>query len=369
MVTPPRLVSAILILFGLTLAGCTSDSLKLGGSSQITCDSDFSYLLPADWKIIGHNALEPDNKSELVCVVFYHFDSGEGKSLQPVGGVVVRQDRNRPHDLHVYPLSLPGGMYLGEHKVSARPAAVLSGIQPSGVITSVIAEDKTPEGIIVEISIFGWHEEDKSEESVYESLGWFVGDGGVTVESDKVTVLKRRLETRSQLADRLIYKPRDNKSYYQEKSTKLVPPFTVEWVTLTMPEDPATSEYPEKVVLAFYENLTDTNKLEKMMASDTLDRFKKHDSTFGCLNSVQPANVLITDVQYIQSSAVPSHTENNQVIITETVTVTGMCLTIVNGNISAKDVTKLVWSVRWEKQDDTQNEKDRWVLLKPSIKP
>ncbi len=369
MITPPRLVSAILILFGLAMAGCTSDVFGSGGSASITCDSDFSSLLPPDWKIIGHTALEPDNQSQLVCVVFFRFDVPKGGWPKvPVGGVVVRQDRNRPHDLHTYPLSLPGGTYLGEHNVSAREAAVLSGITVTEAITQVIVEDKTAEGIIVEASIFGWREAGKSEGSGYNLLGTFLGDGGVTVEPDKVTVLVRHAETRSQLADRRIYRPHDQ-SYFQKDGFKLVPPFTVGWVTLSMPEDPATSEYPEKVVLAFYENLTDTTKLGKIMAPEVLNQFKRRDQVFGCLNGAQPANVVITDVQYIQASPVPSHTENSNVVITETITVTGKCLTIVNDKIFGTEVTKLVWQVKWEKDDPERNELDRWVLLKPSIKP
>ena len=253
-------------------------------------------------------------------------------------------------------------MYLGEHNVSVREAEVLSGAKGP----EVVIEDKTPEGIIVEASIFGWHEADKSEESGYDFLGTFLGDGGVMVEPDIVTVLVRRAKTRSQLADRQIYRPRDNKSYFQDG--KLVPLEPMGLTSLSMPEDPAISEYSEKVVLAFYESITDTNKLKGMMAPEAWKAFEGRDGTaFGCLVDAQRSGVLVMNMDPIPALAVPPHTENNNVVITATITATSTCIITFGGSSSRKDVT-LVWQVKWQKDDPERKELDRWVLLKPSIK-
>jgi hypothetical protein len=361
MIPPNRLVVAMLILMGLVLVvvGC---DIGLSGPNSITCNSDFSPLLPPDWKIVSQSKLENENSTELRCVAFYRFDvprNGWGKVA--VGGTVFRVDRNRPNDIHAYPLSLPDGHYLGENQVSARPLDVLSDLEGK----EVVIEDKLGD-LVVEASIFSEQDIENSEDNPYKSRGWFIGDGGVKVELDKVTTWTRRLGTRSQLADRRTYTPRENQTYYQKGSAKLVDPGTPVLVSLSMPEDPATSEYPEKVVLAFYESLTDTDKLRGLMTTAAFTTFVKTDPIYGCLNSSLPANVLVKDIGYVQASPVPSHTENSNVIITATVTATSTCL--INGRSSGRDLP-LTWLVVWKKYDDKGNDWDRWMLLKPTVKP
>jgi hypothetical protein len=239
----------------------------------------------------------------------------------------------------------------------------------SGQVAKELREQKEPRelivedrigSLIVEASIFSWSEEDKSEESQYESLGWFKGDGGVTIDLNRVTVRVRQRNTRSQLADRFVYKARDNKTYYQENSTKLVLPDMTDWVSLSMPEDPATSEYPEKVVLAFYQNITDANKLKGLMTSDAYEALQKSDAVFDCLS--QRTGALVKNMDYSQALSVPTHTENSNISITVTVSATSTCL--VNDRPSGKEL-KLTWQVRWDKYDDKGNDKDTWILLKP----
>jgi hypothetical protein len=258
---------------------------------------------------------------------------------------------------------------LGIHKLTPRTEDVLSG-SPG---PELIIEDKNEYGVAVEASIFNWEEAGNSEASAYKSRGWFVGDGGVKVELDMVTVLVLRLGTRSQLADRKVYRPRllDKKSYYpkakgdqKEDTNRLVDPETIDLVSLDMPADPAAAEYPEKLLLEFYASLplTDSNKLKGWMVTDTLKLFSQNTGLFGCLVSPQLSKVYVQDIDTRQSQGIPPHLENENKVITDTITVTAQCRLNVNGKPADKK-SEITWPVRWEK--DT----GRWVLLKPTAKP
>jgi hypothetical protein len=365
MVTPPRLVSAILLAISLLLIGCEPDPVggaesvsstpvsgsdSASGSGLELCNLGIiAKLLPKDWAVVDKIPLDSQ------CVVSYHFDVPTGGSkIAPVGGLVYRRDHNRPMDIRAYPLNLPGGPpYLGEHRVGAWIADVLSEVEGS----ELVIEDTNEDDIIVEASIFSWRLADKPAESVYESRGWFLGDGGVTVGKDKVTVLVRRPGTRSQLADRKVLRPRDKKSYYKKDSAALVDPETVDLVSLVVPADPATSEYPEKPVLAFYENLplTDTNKISSLIGPETsVPWLARNSAALGCLTDPQ-FKVFVQDLDTRQAPAVPLHTDSGKSVITDTVTVTALCM--LNGNGTVKRTSVISWLVRWEEATD------RWQLI------
>jgi len=373
MVTSQRLTVAIWILVGLALAGCeqvTASGASPGPeSSPNVCSGDLSRLMLKGWRYIDKTEMDTDGQDGSQCVVFYHFDlPRDGRKTVPVGGLVYRTDRNRPVDIHGYPLALPGGFYLGIHKLTPRTEDVLSG-SPG---PELIIEDKNEYGVTVEASIFNWEEAGNSEESAYKSRGWFVGDGGVKVELDMVTVLVPRLGTRSQLADRKVYRPRplDKKSYYpkakvdqKEDTNRLVDPETIDLVSLDMPADPAAAEYPEKLLLEFYASLplTDSNKLKGWMVTDTLELFSPQNTgLFGCLVSPQLSKVYVQDIDTRQSQGIPLHIENESKPITDTITVTSVCK--INGKIMDKP-TVLFWKVQWGKNAG------QWVLLKPATKP
>ena len=343
-----------ILMTGLLVYGCRPE--------QVSCNNDFSRFVPKGWKIVSHIPLATDNKDQLQCIVFYRFGQVQGDN-SPISGMVIYQNLKHPSEIYAYPLEVPGGRYLGEHQVSARVAPALTAYG-SG---QIIIEDRTAEGVVVEASIFQWRGSDKPENGAYESLGWFVGDSGVTIELDEVNVLTRRLGTRSQLADRRIYKPRDGKNYYQNDSIKMVAPETTDLVSLSMPDDAAKSPYPEQVVLSFYENMIDVNKLQGLLSPDTLRAFLQHDPSFGCLVDPNRIGVLVKVIDYNDAEQIPPHTSNSNVVIDGTVIVTSTCILNDNGIRSMKDM-RLVWPVRWEKYDEYGKSIDRWILLNPTAK-
>ena len=271
---------ALLILIGLAISGCRS--------VPATCNGDFKGLMPTGWNYIGQWPLDTDGKKQLDCVVLYRFDATKnGQKITPAGGVVYRQDHGRPRWIYPHRLTLPNDFYLGEGQVVPGVGNVLSGSpQPELVIT-----DTDKSGTVVQASIFGWRDTksdqldaDPSPDLMsYKVLGLFQGDGGVTVEKDKVTILVRRRDTRSQLADRKVYVPReDKKNYYTGDSVDLPAPTETDLISLAMGDDPTTSPYPEKTVLAFYQNIKDDGKLAGLMITGTLKVLQGGTLIYGC---------------------------------------------------------------------------------------
>ena len=273
MVILKRLATLILISLMLTMSACSGFTL----TKPATCNGDFKGLMPKGWTFINQFALDTDGVAPIECVVLYRFDTQtkEGQETTPVGGVVYRQDHGKPRWIYPHKLTPPNDFYLGETLVVPRVGDVLTGSpEPELIISDT---DKT--GTIVQVSLFGWRDTKEDQPDMepsinpdimsYKPLGLFQGDGGVTVEKDKVTILVRRKDTRSQLADRRVYAPRaDKKNYYNAGNFDLPAPAETDLISLAMGDDPTASPYPEKTVLAFYQNIKDNAKLAGVVKTD-----------------------------------------------------------------------------------------------------
>ncbi len=337
---------------------------KFGLVPPDACSPEFESLLPAGRTLVSKTPLSITD--DFQCVMLYRLDlPKDGRKTAPVGGMVYRTDRNRPADIYTYPLTLPGGIYLGQHQVTALITDVLSGAESP----ELVIKDTDEDGIVVEISIFSYRIPTQSEDNAYELRGWFVGDGGVIIDANKVTVLTRRQGTRSQLADRRIFLPRDNKSYYKNDTMELVDPEQPSpcLVSLAMPQDPAMAEYSEKPVLAFYERLMlpDTNRFNGLMSSE-MQKSLSDPGVSGCLMDAQTNNVCVRDVDIGKAPGIPPHIKNENGVITDTVIVTSTCMQSLNGKLTPKD-SVITWPVRWIR--DMPANPGRWELLKPVAKP
>ena len=335
---------AALILIVLVLSGCRP--------APAACNGNFVGLMPQDWNYIGQWALDTDGDKQLDCVVLYRFDakSKEGQKITPIGGVVYRQDHGRPRWIYPHKLTPPSDFYLGETQVAPRVDNVLSG-SPE---LELVITDTDKSGTIVQASIFGWRDTksdqldaDPSPDLMsYRVLGLFQGDAGVTVEKDKVTILVRRKDTRSQLADRKVYVPRaDKKNYYNADSFDLPAPAETDLISLAMSDDPTTSPYPEKTVLAFYQNIKDNAKLGGLMKTDILT------DTVNALQGKTPAytcsvardqldRMLVQDIKILGTEAQPQ------------VAVTGQCR-LKNGTV--QPMTPTTWQIE-------KNAEGKWRL-------
>ncbi len=328
MLTLRRLGVVILVALGALLAACR-------GRPQ-ACTADFSKLIPSGWTFVSQISVDTDGSGTPQCVVFYRFDTQtkEGRKITPIGGIVYRQDHGRPRWIYPVPLTVPNNFFLAEAGVTARAADVLSGQDGP----ELVVEDKATDGTIVEASIFTWRDNKKGDPDAqpdlgqmsYKPLGSFVGDGGVTVEKDKVTVLTRRRDTRSQLADRKIYYPRDNKNYYKPNTGDLVDSVESDIVSLTESDNPVTSPYPEKMVLALYRNLTNDGQLAKLMSAGGLQGLQNGRVSYGCnVDRGQVDRVLIQTLDW-------THGTEAQPLVT----VLGKCK-LKDG--SMRDMTATIW--------------------------
>jgi len=365
MSTPPKLAVATLILIELLLAGCDSTP-ALDQSNPGDCDYDYGQLMETNWSFYSQTWLPAgkDGESDVFqCVVLHRVESqqvtpgGEfTHDIAPVFGSVFRQDRNRSRDIHEYALKLPNDMYLGERDVSERAAddALSDANKPQ-----LIIEDRDAGGTVVEASIWEWTEQTLSENSTFKSRGLFFGDAGVTVGSDQVTVLNRwRKSPRSEIAQRIVYVPRDRKSYYlREGTSRVVDPVTVDLVPLVMPDDAhlPTAEYPEKLVLAFYQHLPliDPAWLAAMMSPDVQMAFETRDAkAFGCLADSRLIRVYVQDLD-IYGQGIPQHIENKDATVTDKITVKSLCI-LNDGGQEIKQTVSVTWSVRWDWKVDSR---------------
>jgi hypothetical protein len=379
MPTPHKLAVATLILVGLLLAGC--DPAAVSSGTPNACDYDYSRLLEAGWKFYSQTSLGPVDEardSTPLCVVLYQVDSPRGPAYKdapkvvPVQGLVYRRDRNRPLEIDGYQPKLCNDMHLGERNVSARLDDVLSGDDGQ----ELIIEDRDAEGVLVQVSIFTWQEQVKSKESSFKSRGWFQADAGIVVEKDKVTTYEWWKESpRSKLVQRKVYVPRDKKSYHPkegdkpEDECKIVDPVTVDLVPLVMPDDAnlPTAEYPEKLVLAFYQRvpilITDTAKLVPLMSSDVMTSYWARDArSFGCLVDPQLTKVYVQDLDISGSPGIPPHIENENKTVTDTIRIKSRCK--INDKLQDNSVW-ISWPVRWDW--DFQKREGKWQLLRPTI--
>jgi hypothetical protein len=352
MCAPRRFIAALLILVGVMLSACDEPSVMFATPTPTPCDVDFRDLVPTGWVPIKTFVIETGGlgpKSQ--CAVLYRVDAQDNPNkIAPVEGVIYRRDHEMPpRPIHAYPLRLPGGYYLGEHDVYVRVGELISGAAKP----QVVVEDLDMESNIVEASMFQWYDalEDQplapqdSSKMSYKLVGWFMGEGGVKVERDQVTVMDRIAVSRSRLAYQKIYVPNDKtKSYYLPGNGKLVDP-EMNLIPLVECANPNAMCYPEKTVLDFYQDLNNDSALKGLMTPDAYDKFIQDNNLkfkYGCSsNRSQVDRALVQDIT-IQDA-------QSQVTVTK-------------GQCKSKDgkftpMARVVWTLE-------RNNEGKWLLKK-----
>ncbi len=222
-------------------------------SVEVLCPG-FKTVLPKDWQYVDHSALDTDNDGSKECVVLYRFDllAGTGHKNEPIAGVVYRPDNKRPPCIIPYPLRSQAGGHLCEHNCELKMEDVLS--RRNG--KELVVRDHYG-GRVTRASIFYW-EQPGGEYGHYEPLGHFSGDN-IEVSLDEV-VVDLCMPHRAQLATRYTYSPRNQATYYvQDEGTGALMMFEKYQLVFWPgePEDVTLSQYPERVVMSFYEHYTD----------------------------------------------------------------------------------------------------------------
>jgi hypothetical protein len=269
--SPLRKPSPLLwIVLSLVVAGCGPVEALRQPDTRL----DFTKILPETKRPQGVQLLDADGDGKDEWIVFYKFDLVEdatGRKFSPIGAAVYNDDHGDPPVVFPYELYPPDQVYLGEQNAVAEVRDLITTNEGPELLVSNFAE----EGLVVDLSVFHWYDQDKGDLSKnpaegrqgYEGLGSFHGSGGITFAGSRV-IVKERTQERSQLSVKSIYDVREG-SYFQPGGRELWLPVekSVEF-TFGVPEDVAQSPYPEKAVLAFYLALGQNNPLAQTYLSE-----------------------------------------------------------------------------------------------------
>ena len=140
---------------------------------------------------------------------------------------------------------------------------------------------------------------------MYRCIGFFRGDFIKLPDANNRVIVTHRIYDRSQLAKKEAYDYDAARDTYLDASEKALRPYSEVWIDFAFaePTDVEASEYPEKVVLAYYKRFPDKDYLP-LMSTLARERAKlaaqtQNVSAYGL--PVMPANIdriLVQNVSY-----------------------------------------------------------------------
>ena len=206
-------------------------------------------------------------------VVFFQFDVvGEKNLRQPCPDnsprvvAIYDNDRGKPSVLFPYVLRAPNRDYLSESKPTFEQRELVAnyGVDTADLIPELIFKGSGP---VSRLSIFKYQKNTEpwqpptDEVPRYRLIGDFSAAGHITLdENGNVIVFDRVAADRSQLAIKKVYSlhgPPGNETYMTEIGAASLAPPTHSSIDFGVrpPMDILNSNYPEKIVLAFYQSL------------------------------------------------------------------------------------------------------------------
>jgi hypothetical protein len=210
-------------------------------------------------EVVTVNRQDTDGDDFKEWVVFYAFDLQEGNN--PIKAAIYDSDRGDPPVIFPYQLRPPDRDYVSENSrgVTLDFAPITDDNNgPDGQnLDEILIADRT------NLSIFRFRENSevwdfpRDSPPRYEVIGHFRGNGGVNFnpETLNVSVVDRNGFERSQLSIRSIYTLNSTTNTYWDNfvSETLAAPIvsTIDFYQ-TPPTDILGTEFPEKIVLAFY---------------------------------------------------------------------------------------------------------------------
>ncbi len=297
----------------------------LSVQQNVSFDAAIPPNLEQNLQVAKIEKVDTDTDGYKEWVVFYRFDRrGE---VGPIQGVVYDNDRGDPPVIFPYNLRPPGRDYLTE----GQPFDFSLEMRPIGTTQS--ESETSPLEVVIEsntdLSIFRFRQNStewdfpRDAPPRYESIGFFRGNGGVSIdEINKVTVKDRDGYERSQLVTRSIYElnPITNTYWdrfyeWTELDRKLAAPVFATIDFLNGPPDSILdSSFPEAIVLGFYastcvgENETLCSSVSAgwnpgdFLAGDALREFQNNNPDFFGLPGFKGTQRLaVTDLRYSPS--------------------------------------------------------------------
>ena len=256
--------------------------------------------------------LDTDGDEFQEWIVFYSFDLQNG--LSPVKAVVYDNDRGNPPVIFPYALRPPNRDFISEGPVaSIELKPILEGERQQILVWGDASTD---------LNIFQFTQNSepwdfpRDAPPRYQPIGFFRGTGGITFDdtTKNVTVIDRNGFERSQLSIRSIFalNPATNTYLDSFDSTKLAAPIvsTIDFFQRP-PENIFDTEFPEKIVLAFYastcagenETLCDWATLNwdtaRFLTAEARDEFQRNNASYFGLDSLDNTpDISVTNLRY-----------------------------------------------------------------------
>ncbi len=256
-------VVVTVVSFSLILSHTDPLQLILKSTSKLPYNVSFIDAIPEylekSLAVRSVSRVDTDGDGFKEWVVFYAFDL-QGVD-DPLKGAIYDSDRGNPPVIFPYQLRVPERDYLSDGAVDLDFATIP--INSPRTVQELLVKGEN------ELSVFRFQADTntelwqppKDDPPRYQSIGFFRGNGGVTFDAttNYVNVVDR-LDERSQLATHFVYGYQTGSdSYFENTGTKELADPLVESIDFykNPPTDILNTEYPEKIVLAFYASTCD----------------------------------------------------------------------------------------------------------------
>jgi hypothetical protein len=270
---------AVIRLFNIDPEPIIINVARIAGAGKLVEFDEVFFSDPDDGlRVCSVDRVDTDGDGFREWLVFYQYDKVEPTNWrQPCPddtsrlGAIYDNDRGSPGIVFPYLLKPPTRDLLGEQGTSYALADLVANqaINPNGPIQELLVYGRRG-SVTNQLTIFKFQENTQPWEMPrddpprYQVLGAFEGSGGVMFDSQtkEVTVYDRGPFERSQLAIKNVYALRGSagqETYMADVGAPtLAAPIksTIDFV-FGAPSDILYSEFPEKIVLAFYESFDD----------------------------------------------------------------------------------------------------------------
>jgi len=274
-------LAAVIRLFRINPQPIILNSARLvGGGNLIEFNEAFRGDIDSSIRVCSVDRYDTDGDSFREWVVFYQTEPILQSNWRqpcpdqsPWFGAIYDNDRGEPAILFPYTLTPPNRKMLGEAGTNFMTAEIVANLpdttnnNANGPIEEVLVYGYLG-GVANQLTIFKFQQNTLSwdpptnDPPRYQVIGAFEGSGGVSYDPQTklVTVKDQSPFGRSQLAVKNVYQLRGSaghETYMKEEgAAELAAPIasTIDFA-FGPPEDILNTEFPEKIVLAFYQSL------------------------------------------------------------------------------------------------------------------